>query len=44
MKVCIPMLDMCEAIYLLKGWETSTGANTEKRHAEQTGKIVLYEV
>jgi len=43
MKVCIPMLDMCEAIYLLKGWETSAGANTEREYAEYTGKIILLE-
>jgi len=43
MSVCIPMLSICEAIYLLRGWEPSIGANIEKLHAEHTGKIVIFE-
>ena len=33
MKMSITMLDMCEAIYLLKGWEKSCGANREYGYA-----------
>ena len=27
------MMDMCDTIYLLKGWEKSKGANQEYRYA-----------
>jgi len=43
MSVCIPMLNICEAIYLLRGWEPSIGANIGKLHAEHVGKIVIFE-
>ena len=43
MTVCIAMLDICEAIYLLKGWQTSVGANIEKDHADRTGKLIYFE-
>ena len=43
MDICIPMLEACEAIYLLKGWETSKGDNQEKAHAEKLGLAILYE-
>jgi hypothetical protein len=43
MTVCIPMLTMCEAIYLLNGWERSGGANIEKRYADYSGKLIVYE-
>ena len=29
MKMCFCMLDMCDSIYMLKGWEKSCGANRE---------------
>ena len=43
MSVCIPMLSICDAIYLLRGWEPSIGANIEKLHAEHIGKIIIFE-
>lgn len=33
----------CEAIYLLKGHETSTGANLELQYAQTTGMKILKE-
>lgn len=39
----ITMLQYCNAIYMLKGWETSKGASLEKLLAEELGIPVYYE-
>jgi len=44
MKVCLPMVGICDAIYLLNGWEHSKGANMEKDYAESLGKLVLHDL
>lgn len=36
-------LMQCDAIYLLKGWETSKGANLEYLYAKTTGMTVIFE-
>lgn len=33
MEKCIDLLDHCDAIYMLKGWENSIGANREYGYA-----------
>lgn len=33
----------CDAILLLNGWETSTGAKLEKHYAETVGMDILFE-
>ena len=38
------MLKMCDAIYLLDGWESSRGANLEIIFAMLNDKKILYEV
>jgi len=43
MKIYLTMLDMCDAIYLLKGWENSEGANIEYINAIEHKKMILYE-
>lgn len=43
MHVCIPMLEVCDAIYLLKKWKGSQGAKEEKKKAERLSKLVMYE-
>ena len=43
MKMCFCMLDMCEAIYMLRGWEKSCGANREYGYAMAKKKTVFYE-
>ena len=40
---CIAKLVICDAIYLLIGWEDSAGAVIEKKVAEAMGKIIMYE-
>ena len=41
MKISFCMLDMCDGIYLLKGWEKSCGSNRELGYAMAKGKIIL---
>lgn len=43
MKVDMLLLDMSEAIYMLKGWEKSCGANREYGYAIAKGKKVMRE-
>lgn len=40
---CISNLVICDAIYLLEGWEASKGATIEKKVAEAMEKIIMYE-
>ena len=43
MKMCFCMLDMCEAIYMLKDWEKSFGANREYGYALAKDMMIMYE-
>lgn len=43
MKMSFCMIDICEAIYLLKGFEKSNGAITELAYAEKKGLSVYHE-
>lgn len=40
MRVCLEMLKMCDAIYMIPGWETSKGATKEYEYAKKLGLIV----
>ena len=37
MALCIPMLKMCDCIYMLNGWEKSKGAKKEYNYALKRG-------
>lgn len=43
MKMSFCMLDMCEAIYMLRGWSKSCGANREFGYAMAKDMIIMYE-
>ena len=44
MKVCIPALCNCDAIYMLPNWKQSRGANVEHSLAEKLGMTIYYEM
>lgn len=41
MRICFAMIDTADAIYLLKGWYSSSGASIERNYAMYTGKSIL---
>lgn len=43
MKMSMTMLDMCDYIYMLKGWQQSRGANREYGYALGTDKVIMME-
>ena len=43
MKIDLLILSMCDAIYLLKGWESSKGANIEYINAINSKQMILFE-
>lgn len=43
MKMSFCMLDMCEAIFMMRGWEKSCGANRELGYALAKDMIIMYE-
>ena len=43
MRICIPMLEVADAIFLLSNWKDSEGAKVEKAYAELQGKEIIYQ-
>ena len=43
MRICIPMLNIADSIYMLTGWEKSVGAKIEHSLACQADKKIYYE-
>lgn len=43
MELDLMLLDMCDAIYMLKGWEDSKGANREYGYALAKGNAIYFE-
>ena len=43
MPICMAMIDGCDAIFMLNGWENSKGACLEKAYAEYQEKLIIYE-
>lgn len=44
LEACTRMLAHCEAIYMLRGWKDSAGAQTELKEAQRLGLWVMMEV
>ena len=43
MHVDFALIDVCDAVYMLKDWTGSSGARREKEYAEKQGKKIMYE-
>lgn len=43
MRICIPMLDMCEAVLMLEGWQESRGCSQEFEYAYGHGITITFE-
>ena len=43
MKIDLALLEMCEGIYMLKGWEKSCGANREYGYALASDMMIMLE-
>jgi len=41
MSICIPLLDLADAIYMVPGWEKSQGACIEYGYAQGKDRIIL---
>lgn len=41
MHICISMIDVCDAVYQLRGWQKSLGAQREYGYALGKDKIIL---
>lgn len=40
----LEILNRCDAVLFLTGWETSSGCNAEMEHAKGRGKVILFSV
>lgn len=43
MHICFAMIDVCDAVYMLKDWQTSKGARMELQYAADHRKEIFYE-
>ena len=43
MKICMPMVEIADAIFILKDWKTSKGAKAEVEYAKALNKVTIYE-
>lgn len=43
LNVDLVLLDLCDTIYMLKGWESSCGANREYGYALAKGLDIMFE-
>src|SRR5574344_3028292 len=42
MSLCYPLIDMCDAMYFLDGWEDSAGAKIELDYARRKNKGICF--
>ena len=44
MAQCLPLVDLCEAVFMAPGWENSRGCAVEMQRALSSGKPVFFSV
>jgi len=42
LRICRVMIEVCEAVYFLPGWEDSPGSQLEYQHAEYHAKVIRF--
>ena len=42
MHICFAMIDVCDYMYALEGWEDSPGATREKHYGDRKRKLFIY--
>lgn len=43
MHLCFAYIDVCDAVYMMEGWENSPGARAEHEYAINSAKQLIYE-
>lgn len=43
MAVCYKLIDLCDELYVLRGWQKSKGARAEINYAKSLGKPIRFE-
>ena len=43
LRICYAMIDVCDAVYMLKDWQESRGARMELQYAADWRKEIIYE-
>jgi hypothetical protein len=43
MKICMPMVEIADSIFILKDWEKNKGAKAEVAYAKALNKVTIYE-
>ena len=43
MSICLPLIDMCEVVFMMIGWEDSEGAKKEMEYAIKQKRILCFE-
>jgi len=43
MPICMAMIDQADAVFILKNWVSSKGAELEKNYAAYQGKKIIFE-
>lgn len=43
MKMSLVMMDMCDVVYMMEGWQQSKGCSIEFEHAYESGITIAFE-
>ena len=41
---CLPLMDRCDAVFFIEGWEHSDGATAEYKYAAATGMPIYFDL